>query len=174
MISYKKAIVGQCTTIIYSNFFLLLLSFKIIITIHCSFSNSTTSNSDLNTTTNAARSNVWVYKTEKADFWEEMGLSSKLQIEPLLSRKIERPMNLHIDMMKYEFSKPIVTPVSPIKTESENAEEVKTYFVRDKEVAAEHGQNYDPPCSQLIYKAEIWNAKAWILERQSKSLITLW
>ena len=33
-----------------------------------------------------------------------MGLSSKPQIKPLLSGKVERPENLQIDIMKYEFS----------------------------------------------------------------------
>ena len=74
-----------------------------------------------------------------------MGLSSKPQIKPLLSGKVERPENLQIDIMKYEFSKPHVLPVQ-IKTEYQIAEKVKTDCVSDEEVAAELGPDYDPPC----------------------------
>ena len=97
-----------------------------------------------------------------------MGLSSKLQIKPLLSRKDERPVNLQIDMIKYEFSKPFVTPVHHIKIESQNEEKVKTDFVSNEEVAAELGPDYSPPCSQLTYEADIKNAKDRILERRKK------
>ena len=45
-------------------------------------------------------------KQKKLTFEKDMGLSSKLQIKPLLSEQVERPENLHIDMMKYEFFKP--------------------------------------------------------------------
>ena len=72
--------------------------------------------------------------------------------------------------MKNEFSKLYVSPVK-IKTEYQNAEEVKTNFVSDEEVAAELCPTYDPPCSQLIYEADIWNAKERILERQKKESI---
>ena len=34
-----------------------------------------------------------------------------------------------------------------------------TDFVSDEEVAAELGPDYDPPCSQLTYEADIKNAK---------------
>ena len=100
-----------------------------------------------------------------------MGLSSKLQINPLLSGKVERPENLHIDVMKYEFSKPYVQPVQKIKTEYQNEEEVKTDFVSDEEVAAELGPNYNTPCSQLTYEADIQNAKDRILKRRKKVVI---
>ena len=86
-------------------------------------------------------------KPNKLTFENDMGLSSKLQIKPLLSGKVERPENLHIDMMKYEFSKPYVRPVQHIKTEYQNDKEVKTDFVSDEEVAAELGPDYEPPCS---------------------------
>ena len=72
--------------------------------------------------------------------------------------------------MKYEFSKPYVSPVK-IKTEYQNAEEVKTDFVSDKEVDAELGPDYDPPCSQLTDEAEIRNAKDKIRERRKKVFI---
>ena len=66
--------------------------------------------------------------------------------------------------MKCEYSKPYVSPVQ-IKTEYQNAEEVKTDFVSDEEVADELGQDYDPPCSQLTYEADIRNAKDRIREQ---------
>ena len=99
-----------------------------------------------------------------------MCLSSKPQIKPLLSRIVERPENLQIHIMKYEFSKPNVPPVQ-IKTEYQNAETVKTDCVSDEEVAAELGPDYDPPCSQLTYEADIWIAKERIVERRKKETI---
>ena len=83
-----------------------------------------------------------------------MGLSSKPQIKPLLLETVEQTKKLRIDIIKYEFSKPYVSVVQ-IKTEYQNAEENKTDFVSDEEVAAELGPDYDPPCSQLTYEAEI-------------------
>ena len=67
--------------------------------------------------------------------------------------------------MKYEFSKPYVSPVQ-IKTEYQNLKEIKTEFVCDEKVAAELGPDYDPPCSQLTYEADILNDKERILERR--------
>ena len=99
-----------------------------------------------------------------------MGLSSKPQIKPLLSEKVERPKKLQIDIMKCEFSKPYVSPVQ-MKTEYQNAEEVKTDFVSDEEVADELGPDYDPPCSQLTNEADIRNAKDIIRERRKKGFI---
>ena len=72
--------------------------------------------------------------------------------------------------MKNEFSKPYVSPVQ-IKTEYKNAEEVKTDFVSDDELAAELGPDYDPPCSQLTYEADIRNAKERILKHRKKKSI---
>ena len=69
--------------------------------------------------------------------------------------------------MKYEFSKPYISPVQ-IKTEYQNAKEVKTDCVSEEEVAAELGPDYNPPCSQLTYEADIWNAKKRILECRKK------
>ena len=89
----------------------------------------------------------------------------------MLSGKVERPENLHIDLMKYEFSKPSVPPVKYIKTEYQNEVEVKTDFVSDEEVAAELGPDYDLPCSQLTYEADIQNAKDRILERRKKVFV---
>ena len=99
-----------------------------------------------------------------------MGVSSKPQIKPLLSGKVERPENLQIDIMKYEFSKPYVPPVQ-IKTEYQIAEEVKTDCVSDEEVAAELGPDYDPPCSKLTYEADIRIVKERILERRKRETI---
>ena len=110
-----------------------------------------------------------IIKPKKLTFDNEMGLSSKPQIKPLLSGKIERPMKLQMDIMKYEFSKPYVSPVQ-VKTEYQNAEEVKTNFVSDEEVAAELGIDHDPPCSQLTYEADIRNAKDIIRERRKNCL----
>ena len=87
-----------------------------------------------------------------------MGLSSKPQIKPLLSKEVKQPKNPNFDIMKNEFLKPYVLPVQ-IKTEYQNSEKVKTELVSDEEVAAELGPDYDPPCSQLTYEAEILNAK---------------
>ena len=104
-------------------------------------------------------------KPKKLTFKNEMGLSSKPQIKPLLSKEVKQPENLHFDKMKNEFSKPYVSPVQ-IKTEYQNSEKVKTDLVSDEEVAAELGRDYDPPCSQLTYEADIRNAKERILERR--------
>ena len=71
--------------------------------------------------------------------------------------------------MKYEFSKPYCPPFQPIKIEPENVEEVKTDFVSDEEVAAELGDEYIPPCSQLTYEADIRIAKKRILEQRKKN-----
>ena len=110
-------------------------------------------------------------KPKKLTVQKDICLSPKLQIKPpLLSGKVERLENLHIDMMKYEFSKPSVPPVQHIKTEYQNEEEVKIDFVSNEEVAAELGPDYDPPCSQLTYEADIQNAKDRILERRKKCL----
>ena len=62
-------------------------------------------------------------KPKKLTFENEMGLSSKPQIKPLLSGKVEQPKKLQIDKKKYEYSTPYVSPVQ-IKTEYQNAEEV--------------------------------------------------
>ena len=99
-----------------------------------------------------------------------MGLSSPPQIKPLLSKKVEQPANSQFDIMKYEVSKPYVSPVQ-INTEYQNAEEVKSEFFNDEEVAAELGPDYNPPCSQLTYQADIRNAKERILERRRKKSI---
>ena len=99
-----------------------------------------------------------------------MGLSSKPQIKPLLSGKVERPENLQIDIMKYEFFKLYVPPVQ-IKTVYQIAEEVKTDCVSDEEVGAELCPDYDPPCSQVSYEADHRVAKKRILERRKKETI---
>ena len=101
---------------------------------------------------------------------KEISKSSKPQIKPLLSKEVKQQENLKFDIMKYEISKPDVSPVQ-IKTEYQNAKEVKTDFVSKEEVAAEIGPDYDPPCSQLIYDADIWNVKEQILERRTKKFI---
>ena len=109
-------------------------------------------------------------KPKKLAFDKEISKSSKPQIKPLLSKEVENKENLKFDILKNEFSKPDVSPVK-IKTEYQNAMEVKTDFVSDEEVAAELGPDYDPPCSQLTYKADIRNAKERILERRKKKSI---
>ena len=72
--------------------------------------------------------------------------------------------------MKYVLLKPYVPPVQ-IKNEYQNAEEVMTDCVSDEEVAAELGPDYDPPCSQLTYKADIRIANERILKRRKKETI---
>ena len=109
-------------------------------------------------------------KPKKLTFENEMSLSSIPQIKPLLSKEVKQPENLNFYNMKNEFSKPYVSPVQ-IKTEYQNSEKVKTDIVSDKEVAAELGPDYDPPCSQLTYEADIRNAKERILERRKKESI---
>ena len=109
-------------------------------------------------------------KPKKLTFEKEMGLFSKPQIKPLLTGKVERPENLQIDIMKYEFSKPYVPPVQ-IKNEYQIAEEVITDCVSDDEVAAELGPDYIPPCSQLTNEADILIAKKRILESRKKETI---
>ena len=109
-------------------------------------------------------------KPKKLTFKKEIIKSSKPQIKPLLSKEVELQENLKFDIMKNEFSKPNVSPVQ-IKTEYQNAEEVKTDFVSDDEVAAKLGPDYNPPCSQLTYEADIRNAKQRILERRKKKSI---
>ena len=106
-------------------------------------------------------------KLKKLTFEKEMDLPSKPPIKPLLSKEVQQPENLQFDIMKYEFSKPFVSPVQ-IKTECKNSKEVKTECVSDEEVAAELGPDYDPPCAQLTYEADILNAKERILERRKK------
>ena len=69
--------------------------------------------------------------------------------------------------MKNKFFKPYVSPVQ-FKTKYQNAEEVKTDFVSDEEVAAELGPDYDHPCSHLTYEADIPNDKERIFERRTK------
>ena len=105
-------------------------------------------------------------KPKKLAFEKEISKSSKQQIKPLLSNEIEQPKNLEFDI----FSKPYVSLVQ-IKTEYQNADEVKTNFVNDKEVAAELGPDYNPPCSKLTYEADIRNANKQILARRKKKSI---
>ena len=109
-------------------------------------------------------------KAKKLAYEKKISNSSKPQIKPLLLKEVDQQENLKFDKMKNEFSKPDVSPVQ-IKTEYQNAEEVKTDFVSDEEVAAELGPDYDPPCSQLTYEADIRNAKERILERRKKKSI---
>ena len=45
-------------------------------------------------------------------------------------------------------------------------QKVKTDFVSDEKVTAELGPDYEPPCFQLIYEADIRNAKDQIFERR--------
>ena len=90
---------------------------------------------------------------------KEISLFSRPLIKPLLSKKMERPENLIFDIMKYEYSKFYCLPVQLIKTETQNAEEVKTDFVSNDEVAAELGFVNYKTCSHLTYKADIQNAK---------------
>ena len=77
-------------------------------------------------------------KPKKLAFEKEISKSSKPQIKPLLSKEVVNKENLKFDIMKNEFSKPDVSPVQ-IKTEYQNAKEVKTDFVSDEKVAAELG-----------------------------------
>ena len=72
--------------------------------------------------------------------------------------------------MKFEFSKPYISPVK-IKTEYQNAKGVKTDFVSDEKVAAEFSPDYDQPCSQLTYEADIRNAKDRIRKHRNKGFI---
>ena len=97
-------------------------------------------------------------KQKKLTFEKEMGLLSKTQIKPLLSKEVQQPENLQFDIMKYEFFKPYVLLVQ-IKTEYKNLKEVKTDSVSDKEVADKLGLIYDPPYYQLTYEADFLNAK---------------
>ena len=110
-------------------------------------------------------------KPKKLTFEIIICLLSKVQIKPLLSENVERPENLHIDIIKYEFSKQYVLQVQHTKNENQNEEEVETDIVSDEEVAAEVGTTYDPPCSRLTYEADIQNAKNRILKRRNKMFI---
>ena len=93
-------------------------------------------------------------KPKKLTFEKEMGLPSKPQIQPLLSKEVQQPKKLQFDIMKYEFFKLYVSPVQ-LKPEYQNSEEDKTECVSEEEVAAELGPDYDHACSQLTYKADI-------------------
>ena len=53
------------------------------------------------------------------------------------------------------------------KTEYQNAEKVKSDSVINEEVAEKLSPDYDPPCSQLTYEADIRNANERILERKN-------
>ena len=77
---------------------------------HCSVSNSTNSIIEPSTTIKSGRLECVFIQPKQLTFEKEMGLSSKPQIKSLLSRKIERPNNLHIHIMKYEFSNPSIPP----------------------------------------------------------------
>ena len=70
-----------------------------------------------------------------------------------------------IDVSIHSQKIPIVAPVQPIKTNIQNAQEVKTDFVSDEDVAAELAADYKPPCFQLIHVANIQNTKEQILKR---------
>ena len=109
-------------------------------------------------------------KPKKLALEKEISKSSKPQIKPLLSKEVVNKENLKFDIMKNEFSKPDVQPVQ-IKTDYQNAKEVKTDYVLDGEVAAELGPDYYPPCFQLTYEADIRNAKERILERRKEKFI---
>ena len=87
-------------------------------------------------------------KPKRLSFAEEMGVSSHSP--------------------KY----PSVAPVQPINTNNQNAQEVKIDFVSDEEVGSELGPDYEPPCSQITHKTNIWNAKELILERRKKETIS--
>ena len=106
-------------------------------------------------------------KPNKLTFEQELGSVSKPKIQPYLSKEVKRPENLQLDLMKYEFSKPDVSPVK-IKTEYQSENEVKTDCVSDEEVAAVLGLDYNPPCSQQTYENDIRYAKKRLLERRTK------
>ena len=106
---------------------------------------------------------------KKLAFGKEISMFSKPQIKQFLSKKVKQLENLQFNIMKYKCFKPYVSPVQ-IRTEYQNAEEVKIDFVRNEEVAAELGLDYDPPCAQQTYEADIQNAKARISERWKKRL----
>ena len=57
-----------------------------------------------------------------------------------------------------------------IKTEYQNAEKVTTDCLSNEEVTAEHGRNYSPPCSHIIYTTHIRNGEKQILERRKRSI----
>ena len=94
----------------------------------------------------------------------------KPKIKPLLSKDFGQQGNLEFNIMTNEIYKPYASPVQ-IKTEYQNAEEVKTDLVSDEEVAAELDPDYDPPCFQFTYEADIRNAKEWILWSRTKKSI---
>ena len=110
-------------------------------------------------------------KPKKLTFENDMCLFLKLQIKPLLSRKVERQKNLHIDIIKFEFFKLYMPQAQHIKADCKNMEKVKNDFVSDAEVAAELGTDYAPLCSLLTYDADIKNAKHRILERRNNVFI---
>ena len=91
-------------------------------------------------------------KPKKLTFENKIGLSPKRQIKPLLFENVKRSDKF--DIKKNEFSKPYIPQVQ-IKTEYQNAVKVKTDCVSEEKVAAELGPDYDPPCSQFTYEADI-------------------
>ena len=167
MQSLNEAIVGQGTIIIL--IFVLIFHNYTHDTLVL-FRNFTTYITNPFTTTKADTRMCEFIKPKKLTFENEIGLSSKPQIKPLLSREVKQPENLNFDKLKNEFSKLYVLPVQ-IKTEYQNSEKVKTDLVSDEEVAAELGPDYDPPCFQRTYEAGIRNAKERILERRKKESI---
>ena len=90
---------------------------------------------------------------------------------PYVSGKVDQSWNLNFDVITYEFFKLYVLPVQHIKIEYQIKIKVKNYFLSDKKVAAELGPDYDPPCSQLTYKADIQHAKDRILKHRKKVFI---
>ena len=94
-----------------------------------------------------------------------MGLTSKPQIQLLLSEKTAPPKNLQNNVIKYEFSKPYSEPeVQWHMRKSYNAKELNSDLVGDNNLATDLGPNYVPPCLQLTNEADLWIAKEEFLQ----------
>ena len=71
-------------------------------------------------------------KPKKLEFEIEMGQITNPRIEPLLSLTVDRPENMTLDNMKYEFSKPFCQPS-------------KTDFGSDEKSATEPDSDFMAP-----------------------------
>ena len=81
-------------------------------------------------TTKAALSNVWLFQTQKLCFETKIGKITNPRIQPLFSIKVERPIKLTLNKIKYEFSKQFCLPSkSDFKIDEKLATEPASDFV---------------------------------------------
>ena len=87
-------------------------------------------------------------------------------------KEVDQQKILIFYILKNEFFNPYVLPVK-IKTEYQNAEEVKTDFLSDAELAAELNPDYNLPCFNLLTKLTFKMLKNKFLNVERNSLFTV-